>query len=88
MVQMGLFQKLLHCLFLRLSLLRHYCFAYSIVSYCSENVVAEEVPADMEALVEEKRRELIETVSEVDDKLAEAFLGDETISAADLEVCR
>jgi len=42
----------------------------------------------MEALVAEKRRELIETVSEVDDKLAEAFLGDETISAADLEVCR
>ncbi|KAG5145750.1 hypothetical protein JHK84_031293 [Glycine max] len=50
-----------------------------------ENVVTEEVPADMEALVAEKRRELIETVSEVDDKLAEAFLGDETISAADLE---
>lgn len=42
----------------------------------------------MEALVAEKRRELIETVSEVDDILAEAFLGDETISAADLEVCR
>jgi len=61
---------------------------YTIAAYCSEKVVAEDVPADMEALVAEKRRELIETVSEVDDKLAEAFLGDETISAADLEVCR
>jgi len=59
---------------------------YTIAAYCSEKVVAEDVPADMEAFVAEKRRELIETVSEVDDKLAEAFLGDETISAADLQV--
>lgn len=36
----------------------------------------------------EKRRELIETVSEVDDILAEAFLSDEAISDADLEVSR
>lgn len=42
----------------------------------------------MEALVAEKRRELIETVSEVDDILAEAFLSDEPISDADLEVSR
>lgn len=40
----------------------------------------------MEALVAEKRRELIEIVSEVDDKLAEAFLDDEPISSTDLEV--
>ncbi|KAK7373216.1 hypothetical protein VNO80_06615 [Phaseolus coccineus] len=59
--------------------------AYYFHGSSGENVVAEDVPADMEALVAEKRRELIETVSEVDDKLAEAFLGDETISAADLE---
>ncbi|RVW15290.1 Elongation factor G, mitochondrial [Vitis vinifera] len=39
----------------------------------------------MEALVAEKRRELIEMVSEVDDKLAEAFLTDEPISSASLE---
>ncbi|MCI42144.1 elongation factor G mitochondrial-like, partial [Trifolium medium] len=40
----------------------------------------------MEALVVEKRRELIETVSDVDDILAEAFLSDdENISDADLE---
>lgn len=62
--------------------------AYSSFAYCSEKIVTEEVPPNMEALVAEKRRELIETVSDVDDILAEAFLSDETISAADLEVCR
>lgn len=41
----------------------------------------------MEAITSEKRRELIEAVSEVDDKLAESFLNDEPISSADLEVC-
>ena len=54
--------------------------------FCSEIVVTEEVPANMEALVAEKRRELIEVISEVDDKLADAFLADEPISSADLEV--
>ncbi|KEH38266.1 translation elongation factor EF protein [Medicago truncatula] len=47
--------------------------------------VFEEVPADMKALVSEKRRELIETVSKVDEKLAEAFCSDKPISATDLE---
>ncbi|CAI0449262.1 unnamed protein product [Linum tenue] len=50
-----------------------------------ENVVAEDIPEDMAAFVEAKRRELIETVSDVDDKLADAFLADEPISASDLE---
>ena len=40
----------------------------------------------MEALVAEKRRELIEIVSEVDDQLAEAFLEDVPITSSDLEV--
>lgn len=40
----------------------------------------------MEALVAEKRRELIEAVSEVDDKLAEVFLNDEPVSSTELEV--
>lgn len=40
----------------------------------------------MKDLVTEKRRELVEMVSEVDDKLAEAFLSDEPISSLDLEV--
>lgn len=65
----------------------HYSLDYSIVGYCSETTVAEEVPADTEALVSEKRRELIKAVSEVDNKLAEAFCIDKPISAVDLEVC-
>lgn len=59
--------------------------AYYFHGSNGENVVTEEVPAEMEALVAEKRRELIETVSEVDDKLAAAFLGEVPISAADLQ---
>lgn len=51
-----------------------------------EEIVTAEVPADMEALVAEKRRELIEAVSEVDDQLAELFLADEPISSSVLEV--
>lgn len=62
--------------------------SYSLGACCSEKVVAEEIPANMEALVAEKRRELIEAVSEVDDKLAEAFLNDEPISSTELGVCQ
>ncbi|KAI6702732.1 hypothetical protein NL676_011868 [Syzygium grande] len=59
--------------------------AYYFHGSSGENIVTAEVPANMENLVTEKRRELIEMVSEVDDKLAEAFLSDEPISSADLE---
>ena len=55
-------------------------------AFCSEEIVTNEIPANMEALVAEKRRELIEVVSEVDDKLAEAFLSDEPITPTELEV--
>lgn len=48
--------------------------------------MASDIPADMEDLVAEKRRELIEIVSEVDDVLAEKFLNDEPVSPAELEV--
>ncbi|WJX23117.1 Elongation factor G-2, mitochondrial [Trifolium repens] len=58
--------------------------AYYFHGSNGENVVVEQVPSDMEALMIDKRRELIETVSEVDDILAEAFLNDDTISNADL----
>lgn len=57
-----------------------------IVYLCREKIVIEDIPANIEALALEKRRELIEAVSEVDDKLAEAFLSDEPISPIDLEV--
>uniref|UniRef100_A0A6N2JYF8 Tr-type G domain-containing protein n=1 Tax=Salix viminalis TaxID=40686 RepID=A0A6N2JYF8_SALVM len=50
-----------------------------------EKVVTAGIPIEMEALAAEKRRELVETVSEVDDKLADAFLTDEPISTSDLE---
>ncbi|XP_052193371.1 elongation factor G-1, mitochondrial isoform X1 [Diospyros lotus] len=59
--------------------------AYYFHGSSGENVVTEEVPQKMEALVAEKRRELIEVVSEVDDKLAELFLADEPITSTDLE---
>ncbi|KAL1207379.1 Elongation factor G-2 [Cardamine amara subsp. amara] len=59
--------------------------AYFFHGTSGENVVAGEIPADMDDLVAEKRRELIETVSEVDDVLAEKFLNDEPVSPAELE---
>ncbi|KAL8505357.1 hypothetical protein ACS0TY_016555 [Phlomoides rotata] len=59
--------------------------AYYFHGSNGENVVTEDIPADLEASALEKRRELIEAVSEVDDQLAEAFLSDEPILAANLE---
>ncbi|XP_024453981.1 elongation factor G-1, mitochondrial isoform X2 [Populus trichocarpa] len=59
--------------------------AYYFHGSNGEKVVTAEIPAEMEALAAEKRRELVETVSEVDDKLADAFLTDEPISSSDLE---
>ncbi|KAF3332660.1 elongation factor G [Carex littledalei] len=50
-----------------------------------EKIVSAEVPSKLQELVSEKRRELIEVVSEVDDILAEAFLSDEPISASELK---
>ncbi|KAJ6838381.1 elongation factor G, mitochondrial-like isoform X1 [Iris pallida] len=60
--------------------------AYFFHGSSGEKVVIADIPANMEALVSEKRRELIETVSEVDDKLAEVFLNDEPISSSDLKM--
>jgi len=41
----------------------------------------------MEALVSEKRRELMETVASMDWHLAAALCSNRPISAADLQVC-
>ncbi|KAG1334998.1 elongation factor G, mitochondrial [Cocos nucifera] len=60
--------------------------AYYFHGANGEKVVTEDIPPKLEALVTEKRRELIEVVSEVDDKLAEAFLNDEPISSSDLKM--
>ncbi|CAA7392090.1 unnamed protein product [Spirodela intermedia] len=60
--------------------------AYYFQGSSGENVVTADVPLNMEAIVAEKRHELIETVSEVDDKLAEFFLSDEPVSSSDLDM--
>ncbi|CAJ2658028.1 unnamed protein product [Trifolium pratense] len=64
-----------------------YSSTYSIFSYCGEKFVYKrEIPEDLEASVLEKRRELIEVVSRVDDKLAESFCNGRIIfGAADLQ---
>lgn len=82
MVPVGLFASLL--------LMHRVCFCSTLFLHllflCSEKIVTEDIPANLKELAQEKRRELVEVVSEVDDQLAEAFLSDEPISAADLEV--
>ncbi|XP_020582939.1 elongation factor G, mitochondrial [Phalaenopsis equestris] len=60
--------------------------AYYFHGSNGENIVTSDVPSDIEALVAEKRHELIEVVSEVDDQLAESFLNDESISSDDLKM--
>ncbi|KAK1269636.1 hypothetical protein QJS04_geneDACA008323 [Acorus gramineus] len=60
--------------------------AYYFHGSNGENIVTADVPENMEELVSEKRRELIEVVSEVDDKIADSFLSDEPISPTDLEM--
>ncbi|KAJ7560279.1 hypothetical protein O6H91_04G121600 [Diphasiastrum complanatum] len=50
-----------------------------------ETITTAEIPIDLTAAVADKRRELIEAVSEADDELAEMFLNDEPISADELE---
>ncbi|OAY69603.1 Elongation factor G, mitochondrial [Ananas comosus] len=60
--------------------------AYYFQGPNGEKVVEADIPSNMEGLVTEKRRELIEVVSEVDDKLAEAFLNDEPITSSDLKM--
>ncbi|XP_075474279.1 elongation factor G-2, mitochondrial-like [Primulina tabacum] len=59
--------------------------AYYFHGSNGENIVTEDIPANVKALALEKRHELVEVVSEVDDKLAEQFLSDEPITAVDLE---
>lgn len=51
-----------------------------------EVIREEAVPAELAGMAAEKRRELIEAVSEADDELAEMFLEDRPISADDLRV--
>ncbi|WJX27483.1 hypothetical protein P8452_16295 [Trifolium repens] len=59
--------------------------AYYFHGSNGEKVAAKEIPEDLEASVLEKRRELIEVVSRVDDKIAEAFCNRRIIFADDLQ---
>ncbi|KAJ1279164.1 hypothetical protein BS78_04G134200 [Paspalum vaginatum] len=59
--------------------------AYKFEGSNGQSVTASDVPLNMEDLVTEKRRELTEVVSEVDDQIAEAFLNDEPITTNQLK---
>jgi len=50
-----------------------------------EEYEIEEIPADLAELAAEYRVKLLETVADVDDAIAEAYLADEEISVADLK---
>lgn len=52
----------------------------------SEKVLKGDIPSEIATEVAEKRRELIESVSEVDDELADLFLNDQPITADALSV--
>ena len=59
------------------------------VSFCAqhrEKVIKGDIPSEIADEVAEKRRELIESVSEVDDELADMFLNDQPITADVLSV--
>ena len=50
-----------------------------------EDYAIEEIPADLVAMAEEYREKLLETLSEVDDEILEAYLGGEDISVERLK---
>uniref|UniRef100_A0A0D6R0R4 Elongation factor G, mitochondrial n=1 Tax=Araucaria cunninghamii TaxID=56994 RepID=A0A0D6R0R4_ARACU len=62
------------------------CKALYFDGVYGEKIISDEIPSHLASLVTEKRRQLIEAVSEVDDTLAEIFLNDEPITADDLEM--
>lgn len=53
---------------------------------CRERRRVEAIPGSLAEAAEEKRKELVECLSEVDDDIAEKFLNDEPISPEDLQV--
>jgi elongation factor G len=52
-----------------------------------EKVTEADMPNDIVPAVAEKRRELIEAISEVDEELADLFLNDHPITPDELAVC-
>ena len=58
----------------------------SFCKNCREIITPAEIPADLVSYAADKRRELIEAISEADDELAEKFLADEPITPSELMV--
>eukprot|EP01025_Chloroclados_australasicus_P047361 TRINITY_DN5292_c1_g1_i2.p1 TRINITY_DN5292_c1_g1~~TRINITY_DN5292_c1_g1_i2.p1 ORF type:complete len:659 (-),score=72.19 TRINITY_DN5292_c1_g1_i2:223-2199(-) len=59
--------------------------AYKFQGVRGENLVEISIPKDLEQMVDQKRTELVERVADVDDQLAELFLEEQGIGAADLK---
>ena len=57
------------------------------VSLTSTEVQEEEVPGDLQSIVEQRHSELIEAVANADDELGEMFLSDQQPSQDQLMVC-
>jgi elongation factor G len=62
--------------------------AYSFEGSSGEIIKERPIPADMQAMCEEKRTELIEKLAEVDEEMAEKFLGEEKVDGRTLRVRR
>jgi translation elongation factor EF-G len=60
--------------------------AYSFEGSSGEIIKERPIPADMQAACEEKRTELIEKLAEVDEEMAEKFLGEEKVDGRTLRV--
>lgn len=54
---------------------------------CRTEVVEGKVPTELEDIVAQKRRELIEQLADVDDDLGEIFLSDCDPTQEDITVC-
>jgi len=61
--------------------------AYQYDGQQEENAEEIEIPADLKAIAEEKRADLIETVAEYDDEVMEKYLEGEELSVEDIKKC-
>ena len=61
--------------------------AYHYDGNQEENAEEIEIPADLKAIAEEKRADLIETVAEFDDEVMEKYLEGEELTVEDIKTC-
>ena len=61
--------------------------AYHYDGQQEENAEEIEIPADLKAIAEEKRADLIETVAEYDDEVMEKYLEGEELTVEDIKKC-